>query len=461
MKKLLIPVVALLMASCAEKPQEAVIVGQVTNASKDFVLLTKGGIVDTIKLDADSRFAVNVPLAKPALMSLQAHRKSGFFYVAPGDSIKAVITDPADRGVITFEGSKHKINAYLPEVNRIISGVYGNAKSIFTAEKEQFLAKMDSVKKAALGLMDSMQINNPEVRALESKRIDYAILDYTSQYPQMNKYFKGEEYVFNAQDFDFMTTFNPNAGEDLMFQPYVSVVRSYISNKMNESVSPEVYSELKDEERIAKVFAIIDANITDKSVNDYIKYLELDETLKYGDFVAATNAVNEYVATCQNETLKSIVKSTYDKRMLLAPGVKGFAFELTDIDGKTFKLEDLAGGLVYIDFWATWCGPCRRELPSLIQLEKDYHGKKVHFVSISLDHDKAAWEKFVPANNLKGVQLHADGDWQSAVATNYQIAGVPTFFLLDGNGVIIAPNAPRPSDPSIRTLLDENLAKME
>ncbi|KAB2869187.1 MAG: TlpA family protein disulfide reductase, partial [Bacteroidales bacterium] len=116
--------------------------------------------------------------------------------------------------------------------------------------------------------------------------------------------------------------------------------------------------------------------------------------------------------------------------------------------------------LVYIDFWATWCGPCRHELPFLMALEKDYHGKKVVFVSISMDDNKAAWEKMVKEQNMKGVQLYAEGAWKSFVATNYQIRGIPTFFLIDANGNILKPNAPRPSSNEIRPLLDENLAKL-
>lgn len=126
--------------------------------------------------------------------------------------------------------------------------------------------------------------------------------------------------------------------------------------------------------------------------------------------------------------------------------------------GKT-KLEDLKGKLVYIDVWATWCGPCRAEIPHLKELEKKYHGKNIAFVSISVDalkdHDK--WQKFVTDKELGGIQLFADNSWQSEFVTGYQITGIPRFILIGKQGEIINADAPRPSSTDIHNLLDEHL----
>jgi thiol-disulfide isomerase/thioredoxin len=123
--------------------------------------------------------------------------------------------------------------------------------------------------------------------------------------------------------------------------------------------------------------------------------------------------------------------------------------------GKT-KLSDLKGKYVYIDLWATWCGPCRAEIPFLQKIEEKYHGKNIEFVSVSVDtpkdHDK--WQKFVIDKQLGGIQLFSDNEWKSAFVTSYNVTGIPRFILIDPKGNIVDANAARPSSPELQTQLD-------
>ena len=123
--------------------------------------------------------------------------------------------------------------------------------------------------------------------------------------------------------------------------------------------------------------------------------------------------------------------------------------------GKT-SLDDLKGKYVYIDVWATWCGPCKAEIPFLKEVEKAYHGKNIEFVSISVDEAKnhEAWKKMVSDMQLGGVQLFADNDWRSDFIQAYKITGIPRFILIDPQGKIVAPDAPRPSSNELKTLFD-------
>lgn len=120
--------------------------------------------------------------------------------------------------------------------------------------------------------------------------------------------------------------------------------------------------------------------------------------------------------------------------------------------GGTTSLDDLKGKYVYIDVWATWCGPCRQQIPFLKEVEKKYHGKNIEFVSISTDtpskHD--AWKEMVAENNMGGIQLIAGGD--QSFMMDYQISGIPRFILIDPKGNIVDANAPRPSDPRLEEL---------
>ena len=104
--------------------------------------------------------------------------------------------------------------------------------------------------------------------------------------------------------------------------------------------------------------------------------------------------------------LLSFVTVNAQEKKELKEGDQAPTFKYLDINGKEVSLSDLKGKYVYIDVWATWCGPCQYELPHLKELEKKMHGKKIVFVSISCDKDKAAWEKMVKEQGLGGVQLH-------------------------------------------------------
>ena len=134
-------------------------------------------------------------------------------------------------------------------------------------------------------------------------------------------------------------------------------------------------------------------------------------------------------------------------------------FNYVNIDGKKTKLEDLRGKYVYIDVWATWCGPCRGEIPFLAKVEEKYKEKNIAFVSISVDEDKDfdKWKKFVSDKQLGGIQLFADKNWNSEFITSFGINSIPRFILIDPNGVVVNSDADRPSDPKLQEKLDSLL----
>lgn len=132
----------------------------------------------------------------------------------------------------------------------------------------------------------------------------------------------------------------------------------------------------------------------------------------------------------------------------------GFDFE-NHKGGKT-SLESMRGKYVYIDVWATWCAPCRVEIPHLKRIEEKYHNQKIEFVGVSIDakKDHEKWKKFVTDQSLGGVQLFADSDWSSPFVTSYGINSIPRFLLIGPDGKVIDADAPRPSSGELEPLLD-------
>lgn len=117
------------------------------------------------------------------------------------------------------------------------------------------------------------------------------------------------------------------------------------------------------------------------------------------------------------------------------------------VDGKVINLSDLKGKLVLIDFWASWCGPCRRENPDVVaayKKNKDKHfknGKGFTVFSISLDQNKPSWEAAIAKDQLEWPYHVSDlKGWYAKYAGIYQVNSIPSNFLVDENGIIIAKN---------------------
>src|SRR6218665_1072814 len=162
----------------------------------------------------------------------------------------------------------------------------------------------------------------------------------------------------------------------------------------------------------------------------------------------------------QKKEFQSMIKVTnsmYEEKqkLLVLTGKESPKFkDYESIAGANVSLDDLKGKYVYIDLWATWCGPCRAEFPFLKEIESKYHGRKIAFVSISIDRmqDLEKWKKMVAKEQLSGMQLFAKGD--QTFTKEYMVNGIPRFILIDPKGYVVDADAPRPSDKSLVKLFD-------
>lgn len=120
-------------------------------------------------------------------------------------------------------------------------------------------------------------------------------------------------------------------------------------------------------------------------------------------------------------------------------------FAMPDADGKSVSLSDFRGRYVLVDFWAGWCGPCRRENPNLVRAYDTYGGEEFEILGVSLDNQKPYWQAAVEADGLTWPQISDLKKWNSPVVGMYAIKGIPANFLLDPEGVIIAKNLRGPA----------------
>jgi thiol-disulfide isomerase/thioredoxin len=112
------------------------------------------------------------------------------------------------------------------------------------------------------------------------------------------------------------------------------------------------------------------------------------------------------------------------------------AFAITNAEGKRIALDDLKGKVVLIDFWATWCGPCREALPHIRDIVKKFNDEPLVVLSISLDDDENKWKEFIGKNEMTWNQCHSEGGFRGPVAQLFGIHEIPQTFTIDADGVL-------------------------
>ena len=285
----------------------------------------------------------------------------------------------------------------------------------------------------------------------ETLNINYEYLSSLSNYENYHSYFsKNRDFKVSDKISNQLKDLSFENEEDFKFSRNY---RSLTTNSYQKKATTLVESDsLTSDIAYLKTLATVK--------NDEIKNKLLYDAAKYE--VTYTADLETYYAlyskASTNKENDAKITESYHKLKVLAKGNPSPKF--TDYEnnaGGTISFDDLKGKYVYMDIWATWCGPCIAEIPFLKKVEKLYHTKNIEFLSISIDDvkDHEKWQKMIIDKELGGMQLLADNNWESQFIQDYLIKGIPRFILLDPKGNIVSANAPRPSDKKLTELFDE------
>ena len=374
-------------------------------------------------------------------MALGYHYISRTLLLTPDTDIQISFENKKFGERVAITGTGSQVNIYLN------NGRLKAAKidDMALGEKAFFL-KMDSILNVNLQELDHAGLSE-EINEMEKIRLKYFTCATLPSYPYFHMriakdstYEASLEYWSKLQELIVMdaSLLRYDEFRSFLVEAVSRVARKqYPESKSLDAVVRYVESEVK-EPSIAEF-------LINKNVYAYVERYGLDSADAY------CAVFDRYV---KSPLLVKNFETLCNRWRKLSVGALSPNFNCTDLSGKKVSLSDFKGKYVYIDIWATWCGPCQREIPHLQKLEEKYHGKDIYFVSISCDNNKKAWENRVRAG-LKGIQLHfVNGD---TFMNDYMIKGIPRFILLDKEGKIISVDMSRPSDPKTIAKLDELL----
>ena len=456
MKKIIVLLLLIGFISCQEKEIITTVSGTIKGTDAKEIELEGINFSKKIPLQSNGTFSDTLDLPYEGMYYLiLTDEKSFYVYLEKGFQLQLETNADDFINSLKYSGSGKDENNYLVQKNKLIESQYGdqsnfeNVMKIYSDEEKVFLENIETLKKNMLEKLSSSSIKNERFIKNEKKEIEILALKYQEQYAPYHG------YAINNREFKTSDTF-PKAGDDFDMNDEETFKHSYSYRTLIGVIFQRIMYGTPSEDKTPFDKGMEKLNtITSKIIQS-----ELTKNMVYEMNLSAKNIDVIYKGLMKHSIDTVFNKETTIKYETLKKLVKGSpspTFNYENINGGKTSLESLKGKFVYIDVWATWCGPCIGEIPALKEVEKEYHGKNIEFVSISIDDrkDHEKWKKMVADKELKGIQLFADNDWKSDFVKNYAIDGIPRFILIDNEGKIVNADAPRPSDAKLKELLKE------
>ncbi len=449
----LIATVSILVFSCSEKEPITSIKLNIASTESDKVDIfnIEEDLFYQLSQDSDS---INLNLSEGVIVDLAYGWNHSYVYIKPGDNL-SLDTLGIGQGLIGVIGEQSGENEYLMRFDKALANQAntGSIQILARYEVDSFLIKIKEkfapLEQIVAEAEEDVSINDNVKEALALRLIALKGNDLMFYQP-MYKYYNKMEPEIPKNFYAEIEKVNFTDPKLLAFEDGRQLADSWH------------YKDLKyeDYDSIDAYYAAITKSLKESYPNslvgDFCYFNIVDNVINFGNGIdGATAMIDDFKANVKNEYLNTKLDETISPWLSLRSGLEAPDFVADTRDGEQVMLSELKGKRVYIDVWATWCGPCIQEIPALKALEKDLHEENIQFVSVSIDaqEDKEKWSKFIDDKELTGLQLLADGDWNSDVASAYNIKGIPRFLLIGEDGKIISANAPRPSDPKTKETL--------
>lgn len=432
-KLYLIGCTALLLGACNKTPQDYQLTGTFEGDSLEYVLVGHGANnisnADTVRIASDGSFSYSRKMENPEIGFLYVPNKAFYALVMINGTKTQLKANPDTPDTYTFTGDLEAAEKFYINTSKILNEQSATTYPSFGEMQRILKASSDSLEQAA------EKISPKEFAALVMNDVKMsqstAALNYIYQLHDANK----------ASDSDadynrYMEALDMNDAEQAF--AYVKWKEECVNQG-----GPTSYVRMLD---VAQN-KISDPETQEKVVMDLMKnYFNVCDS----DLEAVYQKALPMIKDAKK---KEWVDHMYNANKKLIPEADAIDCQLEDINGKTIKLSDLYGKVLYLDIWATWCGPCCEEIPYMEKLAQHFKGdNRIVPISISVDRKKKDWS----------AKLKADKpEWSQYLCPDftdlYGIAGIPCFILIDTKGKIITTKAPRPSDPECINFISKYL----
>jgi len=459
-KKILFIFVCLAGISCQQPSDRATLEGSVDSYQGEGYLIcmintAEGRRNDTIPVQQDGKFEYSTSLEKPTavylfLEYLKDDATLFQVYMANGTTSKVKITgarNEAGKLVSTAEFSgKHKAESeYLDAYLRLISLAHpdlglGKAAGFKTFKEYQSYVKeiLEPLRTSLNQAKDAdFKAANMEVLNREERTIPFRFAWAKRQ--------NGERMDEDADFVAYVKSFDVNDPESVQITGMV--LRWYLGCEENP----------KNESSALRQMRLMKQMITNQDIINRLSKSTMESEMSMGGSKDLPAIYELYKQTTTDMEALEKITIMYDQLTKLAKGTPAFDFEMQDVQGKTVRFLSVIGKgkVVYIDFWATWCGTCKQEIPHMEKLAETYkENPNIEILSISLDNKISSWHAKLEEDKPTWRQYIIPDNFNSVFAKQYNIQAIPRFMAFDKKGRIIDINAPRPSDPNIHTFLE-------
>jgi len=398
------------------------------------------------------------------------------FCLYPGDEISLSIDTKQFDETVTYKGKGSEKNNYLAEEyllfhdEKVIEEIY---RVIVESTPESFNEYSDSLitKHDRLIKKYKDKANNKD-DFWKISEMDFLlrIISFQDSYNMFKSYYGNTEY--QGENYEKMNVAFPKLHSVDLNQEKFTVLYTYLEYVSCEFSHTSSMLEFKTYERDINVdtFAseIIRGNektyklqklYLTGTVRELVTFNELKMMIENSSVEQYSECYNDFINTCTNQELITEINILHNVNLKFEKGQPAPDFELIDILGKNVKLSDFRGKVVYIDFWASWCGPCIMEFPYTSEIHNEFKDEDIVFMYISIDDDKEKWLGAVLEYKIEGIHLNCPRVFESEVGKQYRISGVPRCVIIDKEGNIFNKDAPHPSSDKIRIELKEALNK--
>ncbi|MDN3663856.1 TlpA family protein disulfide reductase [Algibacter miyuki] len=431
----------------------ALVTGKIDNLEAKEVTLVKSdqSFKKEITIESNGVFTDTIK-AGSGLYELVVGKNRTNIYLDNGNVINLTADAKAFNSSLDISGKGAETTNYILYKNKKEAALKTKDRAVYKLEEPDFKVKFKEIENALNARLDTTQGITPAFKTLEKRNLNYEYLNeleryaggYHRQWAQKKGYRPSEEFLAELEGVDL-----DNDVDFFFSSAYKEMVNRHYTKQINVLHRED---SLEYGLRAITIYATVPNEIIRNELIFSKAEYDLYQTVDFEEFHKI------FMSASTNEENNAKITKIYNDLMRVNKGQPSPKFiDYEKHSGGTLSLDELKGKYIYIDVWATWCGPCLAELPDLQRIEKDYHGKNITFLSISIDqakdHDK--WKDMVVDKKLGGIQILADKAFDSQFVLDYNIRSIPRFIVLDPNGVIVSPNAPKPSDPELINLFNE------